>query len=77
MYRRVAQAWLEKQARVSEKQRALNRKVFNAMTKDEWHTISHISKGARLSERDTIKALNSLKQGGIVWEDHRLYMRVR
>ena len=77
MYKRVAQAWLEKQARVSEKQRALNRKVFNAMTKNEWHTISHIAKGARLSERDTLKGLNSLKKGGLVWEDHRLYMRVR
>ena len=77
MYKRIAQIWLRKQARVSEKQRALNRKVFNAMTKDEWHTITHISKGARLSERDTLKGLNSLKQGGLVWEDHRLYMRVR
>ena len=66
MYKRVALSWLEKQARVSERQRALNRKVFNAMVKDEWHTLSHISKGARISERDTLKALNSLKQGGLV-----------
>ena len=77
MYKRVAQAWLEKQARVSEKQKKLNRKVFNAMTKDEWHTISHIAKGARVSERDALKGLNSLKKGGFVWEEHRLYMRVR
>ena len=77
MYKRIANAWLEKQAKVSERQKALNRKVFNAMTKDDWHNITHISKGARLSERDTLKGLNSLKQGGLVLEDHRLYKRVR
>lgn len=77
MYKRIAHLWLKKQARVSEKQRALNRKVFNAMTKDEYHSIGEIAKRSRLSERDTLKGLNSLKQGGLVWENHRLYMRVK
>lgn len=78
MYKRIASAWLRKQAvKISDRQRAKNRQVFNAMTVGDLLSVSEIAKRARMSERDTLVALGWLKKGGIVWEQHRMYERVK
>ena len=78
IHQRVASAWLRKQAgKPSARQRAKNRQVFNAMEKGKLYSVSEIAKRAQMSERDTLVALASLKEGGIIWEQHRMYERAK
>lgn len=79
IHQRIASTWLRKQAnrKPSNRQRAKNRQVFNAMENGGLLSVSEIAKRARMSERDTLVALGWLKKGGIVWEQHRMYERVR
>jgi len=78
IHQRIASTWLRKQAvKISDRQRAKNRQVFNAMTVGDLLSVSEIAKRARMSERDTLVALGWLKKGGIVWEQHRMYERVK
>jgi hypothetical protein len=78
IHQRIASTWLRKQAvKISDRQRAKNRQVFNAMTVGDLLSVSEIAKRARMSERDTLVALGWLKKGGLVWEQHRMYERVK
>ena len=70
MKERVATKWIE-----ANKRKALE--IFRAMPKDQWLGIFEIARLSKYSERDVVAALKILKRDGVVWENDRMYQRVR
>lgn len=70
MKERIATRWLE-----ANKKKAIA--IFKSMPKDQWLSIFEIAKLSKFSERDVVSALKILKRDGVVWENDRMYQRVR
>jgi predicted transcriptional regulator len=70
MKERIASRWIE-----ANKKKAIE--IFKAMPKDQWLSIFEIARLSKFSERDVVSALKILKRDGVVWENDRMYQRVR
>lgn len=70
MIQRVAEKWVQ-----ANKKKAIA--IFKAMPKNEWVSIFEMASLSGFSEKEVVSAIKILLRDGVVWEQDRMYKRVR